>query len=521
MEHLDHSRPTGKVWLVGAGPGDPGLITVKGRQCIADADVVVYDYLANPALLVHARADAERIYVGKIAGHHTMKQDDINRLLCAKAEEGKRVCRLKGGDPFVFGRGGEEALCCRERGVPFEVVPGVTSAIAVPAYAGIPVTHRSMTSSLRIITGHEDPTKDESRLDWREIAASSGTLVFLMGIRNVGRIADALIAGGRDPHTPAAVITNGTLPIQRSVVGTLETIAATVEQAGLEPPGLIVVGEVVGLRDALDWFERAPLFGRTIAVTRARAQASDLVATLEALGAEVISAPTIRIESLANSEPMRSAVRDIAAVDWIVFTSVNGVDAFFESLAIEGRDVRALAGTRIAAIGPATADRIRERGLIPDLVPETFVAEALLGALDKADQPFATQTYLLPRADIARIDLADGLRARGAEVVEVAAYRTLSEGTLPDGLLERLESDAVDLVTFTSSSTVRNFVDAIPAERRAGALAHVRAASIGPITSQTLDAAGIGIEVTATESTIPGLTAAIVDYFAKDTHDRY
>ncbi len=515
MEQDSSTRTTGKVWLVGAGPGDPGLITVKGMQCIVEADVVVYDYLANPALLAHVRPDAERIYVGKIAGNHAMKQEDISLLLCRKAQEGKRVCRLKGGDPYVFGRGGEEALCCHEQGVPFEVVPGVTSAVAVPAYAGIPVTHRSMTSSLRIITGHEDPTKSESSLDWSEIAATSGTLVFLMGIRNIGQIAGSLIAGGRDPGTPVAVITNGTLPIQRSVSGTLKTIEQEVETSGITPPGLIVVGEVVSFRDRLNWFENKPLFGRTIAVTRARAQASGLVAALEALGAEVISAPTIRVESMGDSEPMRAAVRALSNVNWIVFTSVNGVDAFLESLALENLDIRALANVRIAVIGPATADRLRERGLIPDLLPEKFVAEALLDAFDKTG-PVKGQTFLLPRADIARIELADGLRARGAEVLEVPAYRTVNETALPEGLLDRLERDDVDLITFTSSSTVRNFVEGIPPERRGAVLPHVRAASIGPITSNTLEEAGITISVTAAESTIPSLTAAVAEHLRKE-----
>lgn len=504
----------GKVWLVGAGPGDPGLITVKGLRCIADADVIVYDYLANPSLLAHAKPGVEEIYVGKIAGNHAMKQGDIDLLLCNKALEGKNVCRLKGGDPYVFGRGGEEALCCYEHGVPFEVVPGVTSAVAVPAYAGIPVTHRSATSSLRIITGHEDPTKSESNLDWNEIAATKATLVFLMGIRNIGQIAGSLVACGRDPETPVAVITKGTLPTQRSVSGTLADIAERVQESGIKPPGLIVVGEVVAFRDRLNWFEQSPLFGRTIAVTRARAQASGLVAELEALGAEVISAPSIRIESLAASEPMREAIRGLSKVDWIVLTSVNGVDAFLESLALENLDLRTLAKVRIAAIGPATADRLREKGLNPDLLPEKFVAEALLEALVQTE-PIKGQTFLLPRADMARIDLVDGLRARGGEVIEVDAYRTLSEDGLPGDLADRIEQDEVDLVTFTSSSTVRNFVDAIPLERRVAVIRHIRAASIGPITSKTLDEYGIRIEVLAAESTIPSLTEAVVNYFTE------
>ncbi|MCX5759886.1 MAG: uroporphyrinogen-III C-methyltransferase, partial [Candidatus Hydrogenedentes bacterium] len=343
----------GLVWLVGGGPGDPGLITVKGLRCIVEADCLVYDSLCNPVLLDHARPDAERIYVGKRAGRHAMPQEEINEVLRRKAQEGKRVCRLKGGDPFVFGRGGEEASHLHKHGVRFEIVPGVTSAIAVPAYAGIPVTHREMTTSLRIITGHEDPSKPSSGLDWAEIAASQATLVFLMGVQNLRHIAARLIEHGRSCDTPAAVIADGTLPTQRTVVATLETIASSVAEAGLTPPAVLVVGEVASLRGELNWFENKPLFGRTIVVTRARTQASELAAALESLGAEVISAPVIRTESLADSEPMRKAAREAGRADWIVFTSVNGVDAFLDALINENMDVRALAKVRLAAIGPA------------------------------------------------------------------------------------------------------------------------------------------------------------------------
>jgi len=506
------SGTTGVVWLVGAGPGDPGLITVKGMRRIAEADVVVYDYLCNPLLLQHARPGAEIIYVGKKAGSHAMPQDQINALITEKALEGKRVCRLKGGDPFVFGRGGEEALYLRERGVAFEVVPGITSAVAVPAYAGIPVTHRELTSSFRVITGHEDPTKEESGLDWAEIASCGGTLVFLMGIRNIGMIAGKLIEHGRPPETPVAVITQGTLPAQQTAVGTLETIERIMKETGLKPPGLIVVGEVAGLRESLKWFENKPLFGRTIIVTRARAQASVLAATLEDLGAAVISTPTIRIESLGATDAMRKAAAEAGKADWLVFTSVNGVDAFFESLELEGLDVRTLSGVRVAAIGPATADRLVEKGLRPDLLPERFVAEALLEAWDKTE-PFKGQTYLLLRADIARADLAVGLQARGADVIEVSAYRTLSEACLTEDLLDRIVARTIDIITFTSSSTVRNFVEAIPEERRAEVLPRICAASIGPVTSKTLEEFCITISATASEFTIPGLTAAVLDYF--------
>ncbi|HIJ65414.1 MAG TPA: uroporphyrinogen-III C-methyltransferase [Candidatus Hydrogenedentes bacterium] len=502
----------GRVWLVGAGPGDPGLITVKGLRCIAEADVIVYDYLCNPALLDNARPDAEQIYVGKRAGHHAMPQDEINGLICSKALEGKRVCRLKGGDPFVFGRGGEEALELRAKGIPFEVVPGVTSAVAAPAYAGIPVTHRGLSTSVRIITGHEDPTKPESDLDWHEIAATRGTLVFLMGVRNLPAISEKLIAGGTPAETPAALVANGTLHTQRTLVSTLETIAQRAQEEGIAPPAVLVVGEVAALAEQLAWFENKTLFGRSIVVTRARTQASEFAAALEELGADVIQAPVIRVESLAETPEMRAAVRDAGKSDWVIFTSVNGVDAFMAALALEDLDGRAVGAARIAAVGPATAARLREHGLRADLVPDEYVTDALADALD-AHGGINGRSFLLPRADIARSDLADALRARGGDVHEITAYRTVQGDALPADLADRLDRGEIDLVAFTSSSTVRNFVDALPPERRERLLGHVVAASIGPVTSATLRDAGVREVVVASESTIPGLTAAIVEYF--------
>ena len=530
------ARP-GKVWLVGAGPGDPGLITVKGKQCIAEADVIIYDSLANPTLLDGARPDCEVLYAGKRAGRHSMKQPEISALVAEKALEGKRVCRLKGGDPFVFGRGGEEALLLRKRGVPFEVVPGVTSAVAAPAYAGIPVTHRGHAASFRVITGHEDPTKPRSDLDWAEIAASCGTLVFLMGVRNLPEIARRLIDGGRPSTTPAALIANGTLPSQRTVVATLEDIAGRAEQEGLAPPALLVVGEVASLRDELAWFEDRPLFGRSIVVTRARAQASEFAAALEERGAEVIQAPTIRVESLADTPEMREAVHSLHEVQWVVFLSVNGVDTFIEALELEGLDVRALAGVGIAAVGSTTVKRLEASGLRADVVPDRFSGEAVIEALAAKEggehpplspfkgglqehpplSPFQGgiegQTVLLPRPDIAPRALPDALRKRGARVVEVTAYRTVPGDELSEELIARIERDEIDLVTFTSSSTVRNFVDGLPEDRRTELLGHVRAASIGPATTMTLEEMGIPPVVEAEVSTIPGLTAAIEEFF--------
>jgi uroporphyrinogen III methyltransferase/synthase len=511
-DDTNNNANPGLVWLVGAGPGDPGLITVKGLRCIAEADVIIYDSLVNPALLEEARPDCELLHAGKRAGHHSMPQEEINRLIATKALEGKRVCRLKGGDPFVFGRGGEEALHLRAKGIRFEIVPGVTSAVAVPAYAGIPVTHRGAAVSFRVITGHEAPGKLESDLNWDEIAATDGTLVFLMGVRNLPLICERLMAGGRSGNTPAALIANGTGPRQRTVQATLADIVEKSREADIKPPAIAVVGKVAALHSELAWFEQRPLFGRRIIVTRARAQASGFADALEDLGAEVIQTPTIRIESLADTAAMRAAVREAHKADWCVFTSVNGVDAFMEALALESLDVRVLAGVRLAAIGPPTAERLRNAGLRTDLIPERYVAEGLLDALD-GQGGVDGQRFLLPRSEIARPLLAEGLRERRGLVDEVPAYRTHSEGALPSGVVKELAQEAVDLVTFTSSSTVRNFVEALPSEERDELLARVRGASIGPITSETMREAGIVVAVAASESTIPGLVKAIVDYF--------
>lgn len=504
----------GYVWLAGAGPGDPGLVTVKTMRCIAQADVIIYDYLANPLLLADARPDCEILYVGKRAGYHSKTQDEINELIAAKALEGKKVCRLKGGDPFVFGRGGEEALHLHGLGIPFEIVPGVTSAIAVPAYAGIPVTHRGLSVSLRIITGHEDPTKEESDYNWDEIAATEGTLVFLMGVRNLPLIREKLIAGGRSPETPAAIIRHGTTPKQRTLVATLDTLADKAQAAGFAPPCIIVIGEVGGLHEQLSWFENRPLFGHSVLVTRAQAQASNLALALEHLGAEVVQTPVIRIESLADSAEMRDAVRRAGEFDWAVFTSVNGVDAFRKSLDLEGLDVRMLAGVKLAAIGEPTAECLREIGLRVDLVPKRFVAEGLLEAFD-ALGAMAGKKFLIPRSEIARPLLVDGLRERGAEVCEVSAYRTVAGDGFTDGVVERLENGDIDLVTFTSSSTVTNFIDALPEARRSAIVPRIKGASIGPITSDTMQAMGVSIVTTAKESTIPGLVEAIQAHFAQ------
>jgi uroporphyrinogen III methyltransferase/synthase len=460
-------------------------------------------------LLQHAGPDCEIIYAGKEAGQHTLPQDEINRILAEKACEGHKVCRLKGGDPFLFGRGGEECLYLLERGIPFEVVPGVTAALGATAYAGIPITHRGLASSVHIVTGHEDPAKSESGVPWRELARSGGTLVFYMGVGNLGKIVQRLTEEGRSPKTPAAVIANGTLPSQRCVISTLGEIAGRAQEESIRPPAILVVGEVVRLGEKLNWFNHRPLWGRSIIVTRARDQASELSERLRELGAEVIESPVIRIESLADTPAMRRAAGEVGRFQWVVFTSVNGVDSFREALDLEGLDVRRLSGVKIAAIGPATRDRLLEIGLRADLLPERFIAESLLEAL-AAHGSLSGQRVLLPRSEIARPLLAEGLRGLGADVEEVPAYRTLRGAALDEPLLERLSRKEIDLVTFTSSSTVWNCVEAIPSHRKTEILSSIKCATIGPITSQAAKEAGIEVVTEANEYTIPGLVEAIL-----------
>jgi uroporphyrinogen III methyltransferase/synthase len=494
------------VSLIGAGPGDPGLLTLRGAEALAAADVVVYDYLANPALLAHARPEVERIYVGKKAGSHTRSQEEINALLVERGLAGQRVARLKGGDPFVFGRGGEEALALMEAGVPFEVVPGVTSAVAAPAYTGIPVTHRGLASSFAVITGHEDPTKTESSIDWSRLATGVDTLVFLMGVGNLPQITEQLMAHGRPPDTPVALVRWGTMPAQETVSGTLADIVAKVQTAGLKPPAVTVVGRVAGLRQQLRWFEDRFLFGQRVLVTRTREQASMLSTRLRALGAEAIELPTIRIVPPEDWAPLDAVIGELLSYDWIVFTSVNGVKTFWERLNVAGLDARALHGVRLAAIGPATAAELEARGLRADYVPGEYVAEAVAAGLGEING----QRVLLPRADIARPALADLLREGGAEVVEVAAYRTLQPDAEPNELRDMLAR--VTVATFTSSSTVRNLA---AMAHDAGldlpqALAQATIACIGPITASTARELDLPVHVVAKEYTIDGLVEALI-----------
>jgi uroporphyrinogen III methyltransferase / synthase len=481
------------VYLVGAGPGDPGLLTRRGEELLRTADVVVYDRLAPHALLDLARPGAELVDVGKAPGDAPMNQDQINAVLVDRGRSGKQVVRLKGGDPFVFGRGGEEAEACLGAGIPFEVVPGITSAIAAAAYAGIPVTHRRVSTSFTVVTGHEDPAKGGSDTDWDALAKVGGTLVILMGAGRITDIARALVAGGRDEDTPVAAIRFGTRPDQHTIRATLGTIA----RAGVRSPSAIVVGDVAGLD--FSWFERRALFGRTIVVTRAREQASELVARLTTLGATVLELPAIRLA------PVEFVVPDLASYGWIVFTSANGVDAFFDrGLAPAGLDARALAPVRIAVIGPGTATAVARRGLRADLVPERFVAESVLEAFPAADATGSARV-LLARAETARDVLPEGLAAKGYAVDVLPVYRT-EPAPLDPEMLERVRAGTVDAITFTSSSTVDNFCDAV------GPLTGPQPVviSIGPVTSDTARERGLAVGVEADPHTIDGVVEALV-----------
>jgi uroporphyrinogen III methyltransferase/synthase len=490
------------VYLVGAGPGDPGLMSARALELIARADVIVHDRLIPDGALDGARPDARLIYAGKEGGGESVSQAQIEALLLEHGAAGREVVRLKGGDPFVFGRGGEEAEALRAAGIPFEVVPGVTAAIAAAAYAGIPVTHRELASAVALITGHEDPAKPGSALDWRALARFPGTLAIYMGVARLEAITRALIDGGRDPDEPAALVSRGTLAEQRTVLATLATLAAEARREGMRAPAVALFGAVAALRERLEWFERRPLAGLSVAVTRARAQASGMAARLRELGARVVEAPAIRIEPLPGPAP------DLSRHDLVCLTSPNGVAALFERLHSAGRDARALAGARVAAIGPGTAEALRRHGVIADVVPaERFVAEGLVDAL--AQVP--VKSALVARAAQARDTLPEALRARGAEVEVLALYRTVIEP-----LTERQAAAlrAADYVTFTSSSTVRNLLAGLDGELEQAAR-RPRIASIGPVTSATLREHGLEADVEAARHDIDGLIEALVADAAK------
>ncbi len=502
MSQLDAGAARqGVVYLVGAGPGDPGLITIRALELLASADVILFDRLIPSGALDGVRSEAELIYVGKRPGDAAMPQREIEERMAGHARDGRSVVRLKGGDPFVFGRGGEEAEALARAGIPFEVVPGVTAGVAAAAYAGIPVTHRDDAGAVAFVTGHEDPAKDESSIDWESLASFPGTLVLYMGVGRVREIAAALIGAGRDPAEPAAAVERGTMPTQRTVLTTLEGLADAVAGAGLSPPAILVVGAVAARRETIAWLERRPLHGVCVVVTRARAQASGISRALASLGAEVIELPAIRIEPRIEEPQVRDAVSALHTYALVCLTSPNGVRLLFQAMAAQGRDARALAAATVAAIGPGTAAALREHGVIADIVPERFVAEALIDSL--ADVDVAGKPALLARAAEAREVLPAALRERGAELDVVALYETVTEE--PDEAAIEAAQEA-DYVTFTSSSTVRNLLSVLGDRLPPSA----RVVSIGPVTSQTAREAGLKVQVEAERHDPAGLVAALV-----------
>jgi len=509
----------GKVYLLGAGPGDPGLLTVRAREVLASADVVVYDYLANEGFLGYCPEGAELIYAGKRGGDHTLSQEEINWILADRAKQGKKVARLKGGDPYVFGRGAEEAEQVVDAGVAFEVVPGVTSAVAAPAYAGIPLTHRGYSSSVSFVTGHESADKGESALDWQALARSSSTLVFFMGVKNLPSIADNLIQAGLEGETPAALVRWGTTCRQRTLTGTLKNIASKAEEAGFAAPALLVVGGVVRLKDRLDWFERKPLLGRGVVVTRAREQASGLLRILGDMGACCHQFPTIRISPLEDYQAVDRVARELSAYATAVFTSVNGVRYFFDRLRGQGLDSRAFGGCRLAAIGPATADELRGRGLEPDFVPGRYVAEEVIQGLVQGG---FQGPVLIPRAETAREVLPEELRQAGFEVHVLPVYRTELAHNDAEALLEAMRRGEVHYVSFTSSSTVHNFFQLVGPDRlRPFTEAGLRLACIGPVTEQTLAEYGFACQVRPERYTVPELARALArDAAGESRNDR-
>jgi uroporphyrinogen III methyltransferase/synthase len=495
------SDSPGIVYLVGAGPGDPGLMTTRSLELIVAADTIVHDRLIPRDALALARPDAELIYVGKEPGAASVPQEGIAELLVEKARAGNLVVRLKGGDPFVFGRGGEEAEALADAEIPFEVVPGITAGIAAPAYAGIPVTHRDDTSAVAFVTGHEDPEKEDSALDYEALARFPGTLVFYMGVKALPRIAEALIAAGRDASEPAAVIERGTLPGQRTVGSTLEDIAKAAEEAGIRPPSVTVVGPVAARRERIAWLERRPLHGKKVVVTRARAQASELARQLDALGAEPIELPAIRIEPRIDSKEVQDAIESLHTYALVCITSPNGARLLFEGMAEAGRDSRALANASVAAIGSGTEAALAGGGILADIVPERFVAEELVEKLNELQ--LDGKPVLIARAAEAREVLPDALRKRGAKVDEVALYETVAEE--PDADAIERAKDA-DFITFTSSSTVRNFM----AASKDGIPEGAKVISIGPITSEAAREAGVTVDVEAERHDIGGLVDALL-----------
>ncbi len=508
---------SGKVYLVGAGPGDPGLITVRGKSLLERAEVVIYDYLANEKLLSYTPESAELLYVGKKGGScHSHTQEEINELLIKKVAEGKMVVRLKGGDPFIFGRGGEEVEVMYEQGLPFEVVPGITSATAAATYAGIPITHRDHTATVAFLTGHEDPTKEHSNINWEKLSTAAGTLVVYMGIKNLPLIVEKLLAFGRSPQTPVAVVRWASTPRQKSVTGTLANIAQVVKESGITAPALVVIGEVVSLREKLDWFEKRPLFHKRILVTRTREQASSLVVGLEERGASCLECSTINIQPLEDYSRFDGELERLDEYHWVLFTSINGVKYFFKRLHAKGMDARDLKGPAFGCVGKATADFLFQYGINADLIPPTFTGEGLAKSL--LDQGVEGRNILIPRAKEGQEYLPETLRGAGAQVVVVPVYQNIPEDAQAEAVRKELGENSIDMITFTSSSTVSNFIAMLGVESKEELqqlLLGVKIAAIGPITAKTVIDNGLTVDVEAEEHTVDGMLAAITEYWDK------
>jgi uroporphyrinogen III methyltransferase / synthase len=502
----------GLVYLIGAGPGDPGLITLKGRDCIARSDVILYDYLAHKGLLAFARPEAELIYAGKVGGSHNREQWQINDMLVEKALQGKVVARLKGGDPFIFGRGGEECEALVAAGIPFEIIPGITAAVGAAAYAGIPLTHRDFTTSVSLVTGHESNCKDASGIDWHSLASGTGTVVFYMGMKNLPQIVANLVNHGRPAQTPVALVRWGTRPEQEVLTGTLADIVELARRSGFKAPAVTIVGEVVRLRETLRWFDCRPLFGVGVLVTRATDQAGAFSRLLEGYGATVFECPTITIEPPENFAEVDDAIGQLAQFDWLIFTSANGVRVFFERLQTLGLDSRALGGRRIAAIGPKTAELLASHGIRPDLLPTGYHGEGLVAAFGR--HAVAGMRALYPKADRAREVVVTGLTELGMAVTAPVAYRTTAPDAVPRELLAALEERRVHCATFTSASTVGNLAALLGENRLIHLLEDVAVAAIGPVTAAACRELGLRVDIEPDEATVEALTAALLDHFS-------
>jgi uroporphyrinogen III methyltransferase/synthase len=506
------TNSNGYVYLIGAGPGDPGLITVRGMQCLERADVVIYDYLANDSLLSHARKDAELVYAGKVGGAHNREQSQINELLVQKAQQGKVVARLKGGDPFVFGRGGEECEALLSAGIQFEVVPGVTAAIGAAAYAGIPLTHRDITTSVALVTGHEHPAKDTSEIDWERLSLGGGTVVFYMGVKNLPQITANMMDHGRPPETPVALVRWGTRPEQEVLTGTLADIATKARKAGFKAPAITIVGEVVRLREKLRWFDNRPLFGKGVLVTRAADQAGEFSTMLEEIGATVWECPTIKIVPPESTDAIDRAISELNSFSWIIFTSINTVQHFFDRIQALGLDSRALGTCKVCAVGPKTAAAIAERGIKADLVPQSYKAEGVIEAF--RSMGLQGKRILYPKADRARDLIPQALAEFGAEVTDPVAYRNLLPDAINPSILQALEEQKIHCVTFTSSSTVDNLAKLLGENRFLHLLEGVAVASIGPVTSRTCLELGLKVDIEPSQYTLATMTDEIVRYFS-------